>query len=188
VQIDLMLANEEPVVAWVGRPAVDAAGVAAVVSEDWTPEAELLYWSGQREEGPASFYNDDVMHWFVIEDGAVILCHSWMTDYYGLDRLAEPDVTAFGLYEDLAAMAGPMDTRVTTSVGSMGTGFGPRGVFGGLTARDLPAGERMVATLTLEFGPVPGIYQVSLADGLASTTTGELPMRSGPALVVEVGP
>lgn len=183
IVVDLMVANAVPITAWVGYPAVDAEGVVSVDADDWTAEADLLAWAGLTEEAPASRYDCDTAWWAVVSPDGAMGCHSWIKDAHGIERLAEPGMSAILGNTDLSAIHGSLSTP-------MGDVFASANPIGGLTSRTLQPGYTRVATLTLNVAGQPGVYDLTIAGGEyfdGSEAMPQVPMDAGPAFEIRVG-
>ncbi|MGQ9649301.1 MAG: hypothetical protein ACUVXJ_04255, partial [Phycisphaerae bacterium] len=177
ILVDLVITTDAPIWGFEGKPAVDAANVVSIDSADWTELDNVLMSYGQTvtpaEEAAsqppttlASYYDLTVMDWLWVRltpDSSDVT--AWGMDVDSL--LGADPPTVWTLTRDLTAINGPIATpTVEPPVESQESiqWFATTAFLGGMAREPLPAGQTVLATLSLTISAQPGTYRLTLTD------------------------
>ncbi len=201
VAVDLVVTTDAPIWGFEGKPAVDAADTVSINSADWTELDNVLMSYGQTvtstEEAAsqppttlASYYDLTVMDWLWVRltpDASDVT--AWGMDVDSL--LGADPPTVWTLTQDLTVINGPIATpAVDPAIEAQDSAqwFTTTAGIGGVTREPLPAGQTVLATLSLTISAQPGTYHLTLTDPqFTDTTHVTFPATAGQPLVIAVG-
>jgi hypothetical protein len=179
--VDLVIATNQPILAFSAKPAVggagvppaDAAGVVSLDATGWTEQANALFSLDNPGSTLASYYDFGVLDWSVAIPSLAALEQTPRPTGVGVEtgrslvQLAGPYAgEAFAGVESLASVAG----AISTPAGAVYTTSAP---LGGYVRIPLPGGPIAVATLTLHVSGTPGTYTLGLVDATYGDTYGQ---------------
>ena len=185
-----MVTTDAPIWGLEGKPAVDAAGVVSINSADWTELDNVLFSHDVDGHNQSSCYDLTVVDWLWVRltpDGTDVT--AWGMDVDSL--LGADPPTVWTLTQDLAVINGPIATPTAEpaiEVQDSAQWFTTTASLGGMTREPLPAGQTILATLSLTISAEPGTYQLSLTDAqFVDTACATYPASAGHPLEIVVG-
>jgi len=196
-----VVTTDAPIWGFEGKPAVDAADTVSINSADWTELDNVLMSYGQTvtstEEAAgqpsttlASYYDLTVMDWLWVRltpDGTDVT--AWGMDVDSLLGADPPPV--WTLTQDLAVINGPITiptAEPAIEAQDSAQWFTTTATIGGVTREPLPAGQTVLATLSLTISAQPGTYHLTLtAPQFTDTTHATFPATAGQPLQIVVG-
>gem|GEM_PF-2067492 len=190
ISVDLVVITDAPIWGFEGKPAVDAANVVSIDSADWTELDNVLFSHDVDGHAQSSHYDLTVMDWLWVRltpDGSDVT--AWGMDVDSLLGVDPP--TVWALTQDLTAVNGPIAAPTAEPpIESQESAqwFTTTAGIGGVTREPLPAGQTVLATLSLTISPEPGTYHLTLTDAqFVDTIHVTHPATTGQPLEIVVG-
>jgi len=190
VAVDLVVTTDAPIWGFEARLAVDAANVVSINSADWTERDNVLFSHDVDGHNQSSYYDLTVMDWLWVRltpDGTDVT--AWGMDVDSL--LGADPPTVWTLTQDLTPINGPIATPTAEPAIQSPEPvqwFTTTATIGGVTREPLPAGQTVLATLSLTIAAQPGTYHLTLtAPQFTDTTHVTFPATAGQPLQIVVG-
>jgi len=186
ITVDLVITTDGPIAAYQGRPAADTANVFSIDATNWTPSTNILATKDAAAKAASSDslpsqYDFSVMFWLPVPPEMDAAGQAGELTSNNGSMTVTPDVGLCSMAFDLSAVAGSISEP-------LGGVFATRAAIGGLTAIPLAPGSTTVATLTLDVVGQPGMYHLSVVDGLIFDADSRQAPLASESLTITVSP
>lgn len=164
VVVDLIIAGTVPVTGFSVKPAVNAWGVVSIDAYGWSDQANALFSLGDPNTTLSSYYNLNLLDWYVAIPSISALSQTPRTPGSGVElgrSLTQITGPVAGEVMSLGDPLSPLNGPVSVPAGGS---FTTAAAMSGFLRAPSAGGQVSVATLTLYVVGVPGTYVVSITE------------------------